>query len=369
MAGREHRDAGRQDARRLEQSPVRQRLFGWVNVAAPPKFFIARTAITRYRILMWTLERIGIRAPSVYAQAARHAARIGASEGRHGFEAQAQFQGALAILARATMVTTLNVEKAQALLEKLTALPLTEDGRYAGAIARWLRSDLGGAIKSAETSELAVLAAMSGPPSGDGPTPRPVTWEGQSLASISARPSGSAFIVREKQEGALLDVPLDLAAAARGVAADKIAIGDVEPIVTKLTEAIDQLPRRVDRDNEETTPPGVPAAPNARDTLRKLTEELTKDLRNKDLKRIVRASEQLLELSDRVLANVLMSIAYAADVGDPDGTVMLAEDVSRRQDFGFNTRESEARLRIAWAMPRVEVTPGLPWHVDRKSVV
>ena len=203
-----------------------------------------------------------------------------------------------------------------------------------------------GAIKSAETSELAVLAAMSGPPSGDGPIPRPVTWEGQSYRlDLGAAERQRLHIVREKQEGAPLDVPLDLAAAAKALAADKIAIGDVEPIVTKLTAAIDELPRRIGRDNEETTPPGVPAASNARETLRKLTEELTKDLRNKDIKRVGRASEPLLELSDRVLADVLLSIAYAADVGDPDGTVLLAEDVSRRHDFGFNTRESETRLR------------------------
>jgi hypothetical protein len=350
---------------RLDQIAFCQRLFGAADAAARPDVFIAGRAMSRYRMLMWTLERIGIRAPAVYAQVARHAARIAALEGRRGFEAQAQFQGAIAILARATMVTTLSVGKAQALIEQLAALPLTEDGRYAGSIARWLRTDFGGAVKGADTSELAVLAAMSGPPSGDGPIARPVTWEGQAYRlDLGAAERQRLHIVREKQEGASLDVPLDLAAAAKALAADKLAIGDVDPIVSKLTAAIDDLPRRVGRDTEETTPPGVPAAPNARETLRKLTDELTKDLRNKDLKRIARASGPLLELSDRVLADVMLSIAYAADVGDPDGTVLLAEDVSRRHDFGFNTRESEMRLRAAWAVPRVEVTPGLPWHVS-----
>jgi len=98
--------------------------------------------------------------------------------------------------------------------------------------------------------------------------------------------------------------------------------------------------------------------------LRKLTEELAKDVRNKELKRASRVAEPLLELSDTVLADVLLSIAYAADVGDPDGTVLLAEDVSRRHDFGLGARESETRLRMAWGVPRAEVTPGLPWHVS-----
>src|SRR4029079_5898232 len=72
----------------------------------------------------------------------------------------------------------------------------------------------------------------------------------------------------------------------------------------------------------------------------------------------------LLECADTVLADVLLSIAYAADVGDPDGTVMLAEDVSRRHDFGFGAREADVRLRLGWGVPRAEVTPGVPWHVS-----
>jgi len=351
-------------AERLDQLAFGQRLFGAADAAAMPDVFVATRAMSRYRMLMWTLERIGIRAPAVYAKAARQASRIGAFEGRRGFEAQAQFQGAIAILARAAIVTTLDTAKAQALLERLVALPLT-DGRYAGAVARWLRSDFSAEVKNAETTELAVLAAMSGPPSGDGPNARPVSWEGQSYRlDLGAAERQRLRIVRDKQEGASIDVPLDLAAAARMLATDKIAPGDVETVLTKLTATIDELPRRLDRDVEQTTPPGVSAAPNARETLRKLTEELAKDVRSKDVKRVARVSEPLLELSDSVLADVLLSIAYAADVGDPDGTVLLAEDVSRRHDFGYNAREAEMRLRVAWGVPRIEVTPGLPWHVS-----
>jgi hypothetical protein len=159
-------------------------------------------------------------------------------------------------------------------------------------------------------------------------------------------------------------VPIDFAAAARSLAADKIALGDVEAILAKLTAASDDLPRRLGRDNEETVPPGVSPSPNPREALRKVTEELTRDIRNKDLKRVARVAEPLIELSDTVLADVLLSIAYAADVGDPDGTVLLAEDVSRRHDFGFNARDAEQRLHLAWAVPRAEVTPGVPWHVS-----
>ena len=355
----------RMRAERLDQIAFGQRLFTAAPADARPDVLVAVRGLGRYRMLMWTFERIGIRAPSVYAVAARQAARIGAIEGRRGFETQAQFQGALAILARMTMVTTLDAAKTRALVEQLVALPLTEDGRYAGAVARWLRGDVAAAIKGADTTELAVIAAMSGPPSGDGPIARSVTWEGRPYRlDLGAAERQRLHVVREKQEGAPLDVAIDLASAARALAAEKLALADAEAILARLTEAASDLPRRVGRENEDTAPPGVPPAPNAREALRKVTEELSKDLRNKDLKRIARAAGPLVELSDTVLADVLLSIAYAADVGDPDGTVLLAEDVSRRHDFGFNARDTDTRLRLAWAVPRAEVTPGVPWHVS-----
>jgi hypothetical protein len=169
---------------------------------------IAVRGLGRYRMLMWTLERVGIRAPSTFAQAARQAARLGALDGRRGFEAQSQFQGALAILARAAAVTTFDAARTKALVEQLVTLPLTEYGRYAGAIARW-RAEMAAAAPGAETTELAVLAAMSGPPSGDGPIARPVTWEGQPYRlDLGAAERRRLHIVREKQEGAALDVPI-----------------------------------------------------------------------------------------------------------------------------------------------------------------
>ena len=350
---------------RLDQIAFAQRRFGTADAAARPDVFIAVRALVRYRMLVWTVERIGITAPAAYAAAARQASRIGAIDGRRGFETQAQFQGALAMITRMALVTTIHTARAQALIAQLAALPLTEDGRYAGAVGRWLRSDLAAPFKPAATTELTILAAMSGPPSGDGPIARAVTWEGQPYhLDLGAAERQRLQVVREKQEGAPLDAALDLAEAARSLSTGKIAIGDVEGILEKLTALAGDLPRRIGRDNEDAAPAGVSVAPNARESLRKVTDELTRDVRNKDVKRVGRIAEPLLELADAVLADVLLSIAYAADVGDPDGTVLLADDVSRRHDFGFNSREGDARLRTAWAIPRAEVTPGVPWHVS-----
>ncbi len=65
-----------------------------------------------------------------------------------------------------------------------------------------------------------------------------------------------------------------------------------------------------------------------------------------------------------LLAQSLTAFAYALNVGDPDGTVLLAGDVSRRHNFGFASREPGGWSRVAWTAPRIKVAPGEPWHVD-----
>ena len=59
-----------------------------------------------------------------------------------------------------------------------------------------------------------------------------------------------------------------------------------------------------------------------------------------------------------------MSLAYAVNLGDPDGAALLPGDVSRRHDFGFGQKDNDQRLRAAWMTPRPDVSPGVPWHVD-----
>jgi hypothetical protein len=352
-------------AERLDQIAFGQRVFADAAGANERgDVFIALRAFSRYRMLMWTFERIGIRAPAAYATAARRAARIGALEGRRGFEAQAQFQGALALVARMAGVRTLDAPRAQKLVEQLVALSPAEDGRFAGAVGRWLRDDLAAAIASAPTTEAAILAAMSGPPSGDGPIARAVTWEGQAYhLDLGAAERRRLQRVREKQEGVPLDAALDVAAAGRALRAEKLALDDAESIAARLNAVAPDIPRRVGHDGEDSTPAGLTAAPNAADALRKAIDELAREIRNKDVKRAARMAEPLIELGDALLAEVLLSIAYAADVGDPDGTVLLADDVSRRHDFGFSARDAEMRARMPWAVPRADVTPGVPWHI------
>jgi hypothetical protein len=351
-------------AERLDQIAFAQRLFPAGDAAQRADVFTAIRGVSHYRMLMWTIERMGIAAPDVYAGAARKAARLGLLDGRRGFEAQAQFQGALAIVARMRAVRTVTVARAQALVEKIVALPLTDDGRFAGAVAQWLQDEIVRTTEPADTLEATVLAAMSGGPSGDGRVAKTVTWEGQPYRlDLGAAERRRLQRVRERQEGVPLDVPLVLAADARALAAEKIPVEDLQPMIARLTAAAADIPRRVGHENDDITLPGVSATPNTREALRKTLEELARDARSKDLKRLARAAGPLVDASDTLLAQALMSIAYAADEGDPEGAVLLADDVSLRHDFGFGAKDAEMRQRLAWVPPRPEVNPGVPWHV------
>src|SRR6185503_20773101 len=221
---------------RLDQIAFGQRVFGAADANERGDVLVALRAMSRYRMLVWTLERMGITTPAVYATAARHAVRLGTIEGRRGFDAQAQFQGVLALLARMTAVRTLGAKPAQKLVEQLVAVPVNDNGAYHGTMARWLHDVLLPAIPRAATSELAVLGAISGPPSGDGGVARRVPWEGQTYRlDLGASERQRLQRVREKQEGAPLDAAIELGVAARALAVDTIALDDAQAIVERLT--------------------------------------------------------------------------------------------------------------------------------------
>ena len=98
--------------------------------------------------------------------------------------------------------------------------------------------------------------------------------------------------------------------------------------MTRLSRMLDETPQRPNRAETENVPPGVSQPSNVHEMLQKAVDKLSKAIRNKDAKRAARESESLSDLADQMLSEVLLSISYAADVGDPEGTVLLAADVS-----------------------------------------
>ena len=54
--------------------------------------------------------------------------------------------------------------------------------------------------------------------------------------------------------------------------------------------------------------------------------------------------------------------AYAYDLGDPDGTILIAGYSSRRHDYGFELTGRDARVKAMWSAASIETRRG-PWHL------
>jgi hypothetical protein len=164
-----------------------------------------------FPVLMLRLERMGIRTPATYAAAAHQAERLTALDATRGFTALAQFQGSLALLARLAAVRTIDTPTGERLVRDLVAVKLNDDGRYDGAMAAWLGSELRPVLPAGAIDEDALLKAAAGAPS-TGPERR-VEWEGQ---RYTVDPSGAELQrlrrARARQEETRFDTVLGLAA-------------------------------------------------------------------------------------------------------------------------------------------------------------
>ncbi len=346
----------RQRADRLDQLAFGQRVFATVPPAELPDVAAALRALPRSRMLMWTLERMDIRTPRVYAAAGRQAIRLSSLERGRAFLGLAQFQGALALLCRMRMVRAIDAAGAEGLVTELIATPINDDGRYDGGLVRWLRLALAPAIVEGASFEALLLSALSGPPPA---FPQTVRWEGEDYRfDLPAAEHRRLEQVREKQESLSIDLAVALAEAAQAISAPTAQMQNVQRATARVKRALPASPGYGDT---RTLPPGVEPRPDARTAIRKAIEELER-LTAQDLKRAGRIG--LARLADEVGAQSLVSLAYALDIGDPDGSALLAGDVSHRHDFGFGLADGEMRLRAAWTLPRQDVAPGLAWHVD-----
>jgi hypothetical protein len=355
-------------AERLDQFAFGQRVFAGASPAEMSDVFVAVRAFRRYRMLMITLERIGIRNPATYAAAARLASRMSPPDPARAFVAIAQFQGALALLERMRMVGTLDAGKTEALVNSLLAVPLNADSQYLGGVLRWIAEDLRPALPPADSLDAVVQAALAGP---DATIVAPrIEWEGRPYrVDVAAAERQRLERVREKQGGATLDRALDLAFAARRLTApalEPLTLGAVQGVTARLKASAEEPSARSNQGSLQTDdfPPGVVPPPDPRGRELKAIDELAKVTDISTFTRASRAIVELVDAADEAVAQTLVSLAYAVYLGDPDGAALLPGDPSRRHDFGFGQKDTEQRLRAAWMIPRPDVSPGVPWHVD-----
>ena len=351
--------APRERERRLDAFAFARRVFAGTGETARPAADVddvlaAIRHFPTYPILMLTIERMGIHTPSIYAAGAQQAERLTDLDQTRGSVALAQFQGAVALLSRLVRVGTLDSVTAERLTRELFALRFT-DGRYNGALAAWMDDRLRPALPTPPGTDGSMddilLAAAAGP--GATGTPVKMEWEGQSYrVDVGGAELQRLIRVREKQHGMRFDLSTGIARLGRRFAETPASLGVVHDGAAALTTAAAELASnaRTGADRERVV------------AIREAVQTLEGIKRPADLSDARKVAAPLTAAADVLTGEALLSLAYACDLGDPDGTILIAGDPSARHDFGYNLPSREARNRAMWAVAITETRNG-PSHL------
>ncbi len=344
---------------RLDQFAFGQRVFGDASSGELQDVLAAVRGFRSHRMLAATLERMGIDDPSLFATVIRHVSRLPARDAGRAFWSLAQLQGALAIVARATAVGTIDGDEAASLVASLTAVPVQSDGRYAGAVAAWMDRELLPLLPPSARPEGRILAASAGPSDPRAPV---VQWEGEAYRlDFAAAELDRLRAVREKQGGYTVDLALALLGVVRMLRnADANTLQDA---ASALEIARLEFGRELGRPPPDILARDVRPPADARQVMATVGADLASAARRGDGAAVPRAVGPLTDLVDTVLGEALLSLAYAMNLGDAEGTALLGRNVAMRHDFGLSHPDSGARARLPWSLPRQEFRPGVAWHV------
>jgi hypothetical protein len=245
-------------------------------------------------------------------------------------------------------------------------VPLT-DGAFVGGMARWVERALLPALVTQPVDDVdaQLVASLSGAAPKDAAVRR-VAWEGRTYTVDHAGPEQRRLArVRDRMGAPSIRLALDLehlatrVATASEVQPVRAALGELRQFASALT---------VKEKQAAVLPPGVEASKSPGDVANRVADELAKISRAQDLPKASSAIAPVFILCDEVLADALFSLAYALDLGSPDGTTLLGGNVSRRHDFGFAIRVDELRERAAWATPVRVISAGVPWHIGGSAL-
>jgi len=336
-----------------------QRVFGGAPDVSLPQVLVAMRGYSRFRTLAGTLERLGITDPSVYAGAFRQAQRVAAIGDRERSRtALALYQGGLVLIERARISRVLDAGAAGRLVASLCQVPISGDGEFLGGIASWIDAAylpaIGRAVvppagsDQASSLEADVIGALAGrrpdrPAGAAGPT---FEYEGVQYRIDLARPEVARMqAIRNTQGGPSLDAVMGLARQVLALAAGIGTLAQVPGHVAALKSAAAPL--------IQAPASGAAAGPEVADLAEAVNEavnELGKIRKAKDLNEATRIAEPLRRRVDAQLAGVLMSLAYACSIGDPESTALVAGDPSRLHDWGLLGPDEENRIRAAWTI-------------------
>jgi hypothetical protein len=358
----------RLDQRRYQLVLFASRVIGRVTPETMRDAVDAVRAAGDYPALVTVLERAQLTDVSAFARAARRASQLMAiDDDTRAARALAQFQGALALITRATLRGSLPTSSLPKYVISLSEVELSEHGEYEGRLVSWLdtllRADdkllkapgAAGAMegllndfqaRSAGPLERELLDLLAGPSSSQ---PRLVNWEGTRYRVDLAR-AEALRLARLLGEN-----PRPYVSSARAITVLADALAKRVPTSAERrqhADALEQLANTVMSDGPEkweglSTP----------DRYRKAAATL----RVSDIAGAARLVPTLRLLADDLLAHGLMELVYATALGQPDRTTVSAADAASRHDFGL--KEPGANPNIVWGLPVARFDRLRDWHV------
>jgi hypothetical protein len=256
-----------------------------------------------------------------------------------------QFQGGLALIEHARVRHTLDARGAELLLRSLLAVPLS-DGRYGSGMARWVRETALPAFASATYGSLApgsheeiVTRALAGAVLTRPAAGTAFEWEGLFYRADAGEAERQRLEqVRRRQGRNSLDAVLAFARAVEDLEG-AAAVGAVAAGVSQAQAAARGLDAPVYPDGDALD-------------VRALVASVGKDEAGAG-RLSAHALSRMQAAGERLLAEVLLSLAYAPHLGPPDGPVLGGGNVALRHRFE----------PAPWAVAEETPEMGVPWHL------
>jgi len=207
---------------RLETLQFVQRVFS-AGATAETQALRAARAFPRFPALMLMLERMGVGDAAMYVAAADRAATLNDVEDEAARRrALAQFQGGLALVARAQFSGSVTPAETASLISSLVGIPVSRDTGYEGRVGQWIEHQLLevaslGADAAGADAEERMLRLLAGAAS----TAPVIRWEDHLYrVDIRAAEHRRLRAIRQQQRSTSIDAALEAARGAGSVRAD-----------------------------------------------------------------------------------------------------------------------------------------------------
>ena len=165
--------------------------------------------------------------------------------------------------------------------------------------------------------------------------------------------------IREKQGGAPLEAVLAFAREVHRLSGGVSTVAQLPDRIARLRAAaqpvVDAQPRAA---------AGWSRHADLGASLHDALGDLSGIRKPQDLKKVDRVAVMLLRAADWELGRVLASLAYAASIGDPGSTALVAGDPSVLHDWGIASVDEGRRARVEWSVPREAHDLDGRWRVE-----